>query len=46
MIWICTIFINDGGCVKCGAGYYRNERDCIACRAECATCVNGDGCLR
>ena len=45
LIGICTVFINDGGCAKCGAGYYRYERDCVLCRDECATCLNGDRCL-
>ena len=42
---ICSIFITGGGCASCATGLYRQERTCVECNVECASCLNGDSCL-
>ena len=42
---ICRVFFNSGGCASCVTGYDRQERTCVECNVECASCLNGDSCL-
>ena len=42
---ICRVFISSGGCASCATGFYRQERTCVECKEECASCLNGDSCL-
>ena len=41
LIGICPVFINDEGRAKNEESLYRYERDCVRCRAKCATFLNG-----
>ena len=40
----CAAVFQTFGCARCLRGFYRNERACEACAAECATCLDGASC--